>query len=389
MSDFLLIRKKVGQTDAVGTVSFETIFGGHIQSKSLSMIADPTYDQTFKRLFTGTTKVNNFSGVDRLRSLLNGIYFPEADDDINAFQIRDITPLDGEYTSFGVSSAAGVMRFDIACLCTCWAGVQKPANAASVDSFNVEMQRAYDIGFNERLYNYAGGLFNKYNRPVKVLAFLNHIRGGTSDDSTWIMPWKMDARTGAPIEKLEDFTDVQSIDLKNASTSLIQNSNIAVHSKILGRKGREWLKILSVKQWQPNAGRYSVSTDGVATPEIKDAILVLSQVDDAALLSMENAEISAQGMLNTARGEGIKRGREEGREEGEKKALLSILQRQLSKEKSDKDIIDTMWIDEKKLAELKKELAELKKELEEGGVQKHKRMRFDEGEEKKEKEDDE
>jgi hypothetical protein len=95
MSQFLRLKGPIKPTETMGIQEFETIDGDSFRSSDYVAFADPTYDQTFKALFTGDVKIDGFCGTDRLMSLLNGIYYPEADSDPNAYKIREITPLDG------------------------------------------------------------------------------------------------------------------------------------------------------------------------------------------------------------------------------------------------------------------------------------------------------
>jgi hypothetical protein len=132
-------------------------------------------------------------------------------------------------------------------------------------------------------------------------------------------------------------------------------------------------------------------------PTVQQAVSVL-----AGIASSQEYDKSVTGALAdsmvfaSATEEGIKRGREEAinlfnQRRKEENALLAKLKREeitLEEYYKQTSEIDKIY-DALLNTDVSHEDEDDEEELEKGGVQKHKRMRFDEGEEKKEKEDDE
>ncbi len=273
-------------------------------------IAEPTYDQTFKALFVGNEQIEGYTPNQRLISLLNGLLYPEADEDDEALKIRRIFPLNSEITQIGMTDARGVLRFDIACTCECWSGQSHLTREGAIPErkgvVNVEMQKTKDVKFGERLQTYASALYRKYNCEVQIIAFMGHKTVAVRNDSIAIKPFLVSHLTGEPITPMEGVTDVGAIDLRFCADMLNEGKNIMYNAKPLGKIGREWLKLLSINQWQ-NTGSYYVALNGL-TPEIRSAVTILGQFDDVALMQMENNLQAEIGMMAAAE--------EAGREEG-------------------------------------------------------------------------
>lgn len=190
---------------------------------SMYKIVDPTYDQTFKAIFVGEEKVNEFTPNQRLISLLNGLLYPETDDDPYAFKIRDIGPLNSEITSIGLSDSSGVLRFDIAFTCYCYSLEGARTTKAAPKVFYIEMQKTKDAAMSSRLQKCASALKRKYGYEVQVVAFIGYTTEESKNESIAIVPYIVSDLNGTPIRPREHYTDVRAIDLRFCSDCLKEN----------------------------------------------------------------------------------------------------------------------------------------------------------------------
>jgi len=142
----------------------------------------------------------------------------------NGMKIRTIDFMPNERTRFDTKSALGLLRFDISCKCTCW----KENNKHDPFVFDIEMQRAFETGFTNRLSEYAGSLQLAHNIPVVVLAFLNYKRGD-EDQSLWIASYYVNEETREIIKPVSDSANTHAIDLARKSFLLNANSSIYIN----------------------------------------------------------------------------------------------------------------------------------------------------------------
>lgn len=305
-SDFIQMSGETEQSRTELAYDIHLIGGRTITTQNIMSIVEPTYDQTFKALFTGEAKIESFSGKERLISLLNSLYYPEADDLPDAFKIRRITPLNNEITQIGIQDGSDSLRFDIAFTCEAWnenvvgEAVSGSTESSSVD---VEMQRAYEPNFAGRLYGYASAMHRKYQKSVKVLAFLNHDGCGFNSSSFRIKPCYIDHVNGQVTGILEGVTDISAIDLGVVANLISAGKNVVINGKQIQKTGLEWLKLLSIRQWQSSQGKHIVTFDGVA-PEVKSAMVVLSKCTEQQLIDIENSNKAKIGMIQGAKLEG-------------------------------------------------------------------------------------
>jgi len=129
-------------------------------------IADPSYDQIFKKILSTSEE-----SKDRLMSFLNSLYYPKATED--DLKIREIVSLDKEITQMGEKSKAGVLFCDIACKCICFTKDKAMIDSEEDDeddlnfrkrrqetsneqqyAFDIEMQRGVDTELVGRMQQY-------------------------------------------------------------------------------------------------------------------------------------------------------------------------------------------------------------------------------------------
>jgi len=128
---------------------FKTI-DGKTEKLEFKTIADSTYDQTFKRLFSWNLIINDVKGEERLRSLLNSFFFPNVDE--NGYKIKEVIEIRNEKEYLDSENAGGKLSFDVTCRCICWKGERKEEGEEGEEGiFDVEMQTSYESDFVVRL----------------------------------------------------------------------------------------------------------------------------------------------------------------------------------------------------------------------------------------------
>ncbi|MDR2371658.1 MAG: hypothetical protein LBD60_00750 [Puniceicoccales bacterium] len=154
-------------------------------------VANPTYDLTFKLLFTPADPKLGFGDLGdeshsnrRLMSLLNSIIYPDAASDLSSERIVEVKLEPTEILTRSHSSnkeldrAMTVLRCDIVCKCTI-KKMGKHKEETFFIYFDIEMQRAK---LKERINNFFGYrdvLQQKYNTTdVRLIAFLNYPTDG-------------------------------------------------------------------------------------------------------------------------------------------------------------------------------------------------------------------
>ena len=325
-------------------------------------IADPSFDQTFKKIFSMDEK-----GKKRLISFLNGIYFSDAGD--NDVKIRKIEPLDKEGTSLGKTSHEELTLCDIACKCYYYAikegdscetrrGAVQPCK---VQSFDVEIQRAQQTGFSLRLLDYCGFLRKQTKTPVRALGLLNYTTLKRWNDKTESFAYcKIDPTTGNPMplqkeEKAIVATD--AIDLRKFSQK-DKKVEIYIDGKKLGDLGLNWLKLIGVKQWA-DAVENTENTvfkiyylEEKTVSELRDAIQVLSTLDESTLSRLQNLQRGQQDALKTSLKEGMEAGRKEEREKAYQEKLESA-RKMLTNGLSEEQVVEFLGLTQEEIEALR------------------------------------
>ena len=219
--------------------------------------ADPAYDQVFKSLFTGEEKIKGYSGQDRLMSLLNSIFFPEAGE--NDFKIREIEDLSTVYSRGSAQAGSkGELRMDVACRCHCYSGGQEP-KSDEIKLFDVEMQTSKRVGFAVRLYQYGELLRERYGAdgkiPVYSLGFLvprKTIGGKASSENGFLTEEFSDGEI-----KRSSYDNVESlvVDIPAKLRLMQKESEAPIVIKFsgtqtrLGLVGKQWLSLLGMRKY--------------------------------------------------------------------------------------------------------------------------------------------
>lgn len=274
---------------------------------SSSVIVDPSYDQTFKRVMSTDT-----DKVKYLMSFLNSIYYPEARE--NDLMIRKIEALDKENTSIGKSSGAGIKICDIACKCTAYSIGAEDSRKRRIDevgeTFNVEMQRSPEVDFIMRLVNYGEILRQKHKIPVKGLGLLNYpVKTSYQDESKCYALCEIDPETNIPKRLIgkKNILEANTIDLRKFAPNASEKEGkeeIHINGKKLGIIGVTWLKLLGIKQWNTPTGKtpikYNIFYPESIDDNIKGVIDILSKIDQETLEQIEREQTHTRNVINSA-----------------------------------------------------------------------------------------
>ncbi|MDR1907147.1 MAG: hypothetical protein LBQ03_02965 [Puniceicoccales bacterium] len=308
-------------------------------------IANPTYDLTFKSLFTSADSRLGFGDFGdrshanrRLMSLLNSIIYPTAANDPNCEQIIAVELQPTEILTGSKSADEGselekaltALRCDIVCECTIQKENQQDRETFFI-YFDIEMQRAKIRKRISNFFNYRNILQQKYNtEDVRLIAFLNYrtdelVQETVSGDFTFDKEKSAFLPIGESIEDAKKRTS-PVIGLQAVVTAIKNGEEVVIMpDKPLGREGKEWLKLLGVEWWAHSTGdhRYIVPKQ-VSCKVIGESLEVLNHkgiTDDMLRQEYEKvagALVTAAKFKEESREEGREEGRKEGREEGRK-----------------------------------------------------------------------
>ncbi|MDR1435041.1 MAG: hypothetical protein LBI77_01380 [Puniceicoccales bacterium] len=362
--------------DYGGKYAFD-IGDGKFERGEFICIANPTYDKTFKLLFTpvnitDTDPVfvqlcNVKSSKLRLMSLLNSIIYPHFEKDERAEHIVEIeletTELlagqdeDDDNNDETFEKALKALRCDIVCKCT----VQKSHQAKTSKSetlfvyFDIEMQRADIPGRINAFLRYRDILKNKFkvkeDDEVKLIAFLNYKTQGVAMANVVVTTVAIDSGTNTlrlvdEREAVEAAKLSKLIGLPAIVEEIKSNNEVKISDAPLGTYGREWLKLLGTQWWAERENKESdryVVPQNADCPGVREALTVLSRkgITDEALREEIDRLFSAK---NTAK-QLQQRGKEEGREEGEKigalkEKLKTLMKNFIKKQEFDDDDIE-------------------------------------------------
>ena len=211
--EFYKIKKENNNTYSCG--------GQKIISETI-ILADPTYDLTFRGEIEDIKVLNN-ENIQK---------------DINKTKI-------GVYSSLLRSSL--VLEVE-----------KKNDIYNTIGLLNIEMQWGYPYNFIEKLVNYGLLLKNnnkkikKYIQPEKdktlVLVFINPIDNVDFESKSYFLA-EFNSENNQFIKKVDDFIDIIIINLQEISQKLENDEKIYILGKEVGTTGKNWLKLLSLSYW--------------------------------------------------------------------------------------------------------------------------------------------
>jgi hypothetical protein len=96
-----------------------TMAQGRARVAAYELIGDPAYDGNLKKLWYDHHEIGGLRGLQRLTSLLNGFFYPDATEKDE--QIRDVRLLSNELPLTSAdNSSLWKLVCDVACECTSW-----------------------------------------------------------------------------------------------------------------------------------------------------------------------------------------------------------------------------------------------------------------------------
>jgi flagellar biosynthesis GTPase FlhF len=238
-------------------------------------LSDPTYDLTFKYLFS---QVNFWE--KNIKSFLDSLIFE------NKIQKIELLPnefIDTQKDSNNNGEHLKLLKSDLSYKCK----TNQNEQSSIITLINIEMQLGYPLNFLERLIDYgialrkANIIKTKENKPkyykTTVLGFINTKENYPLNSYVYYLS-KFDLQKGTFIEKIDDFLEVIIINLKEISEKLIKDEEICILNKKIGDKGKNWLKLLCLRHWGIKEQKYSYKFPNIEVDEnIKTAIKILSE----------------------------------------------------------------------------------------------------------------
>jgi hypothetical protein len=265
------------------------------------LIADPGYDQIFKLLFQWGTGVDRAGAEERAMSFLNSVLFPDAGE--MGERIFKMAGLPNEITHPVNTSGLGVLTVDAAFMCWIGKGGEKDPFVRKV--VDMEMQTKPGPPFLERLIDYSASLrLCNTGCEVFVLGLVNS-RTGSGDDSYGLRVFMTNVENEEAMRCLSGPMDINCLDLSTIAGMIKENRQIRFHRKELGVVAKEWLKLLSVRQWATLAeGRYVIAKAPASDPGVNSAITMLEHVSRADLDRLVLNETWADRVLSDEREKG-------------------------------------------------------------------------------------
>ena len=271
-------------------------YNGEIISGEMITLVDPTYDLTFKYLFSQQT-IGGISGIERSTSLLNTLIYHN--------EIKSIQELNTEFVKYYPdknknSEPLRLLRSDLAFKIE----LNDKNDCNLVKLINIEMQLGYPDNFIERLIEYGLSLKernkdkNKKYYKTLVLGFINY--NGNIRSNTYFLS-EFDSENNNFIKKVDDFPDIVIINLYEISKKLENNEKIYIYGKEIGDIGKNWLKLLSIRHWAKKLKNNNFEIPNISSnKEINSAIKYLKSVKDDKLLEYYQIENDYYGGINKA-----------------------------------------------------------------------------------------
>jgi hypothetical protein len=247
------------------------LIDGKIITEKCITLADPTYDLTFKYLFSQS------SWEKRTISLLKSLNIQE---DITKIEVLNSEFVEPNLTSNKQGEPLRNLRSDLVFQLN-----TKDKNGYQyIELINIEMELKYPTNFLERLIEYGIVLKKRHekgeaNIPVKtlVLGFINY-KGMYNMGSKSYSLSEFSLEKNQFIKKVDDFLDIIVINLKEISSKLCNNEKIFILGKEISTTGKNWLKLLSLRHWAKNNGKNKFEIpDFQVNEEISSAFNYLKQ----------------------------------------------------------------------------------------------------------------
>ncbi len=295
-------------------------------------IADPTYDLTFKNLFS-----SDIDWKKRAISLLQTLVIKNKINDIkvlnNEFIKKDINQnKNGEHLT--------LLRSDLSFQLKIQNENENEEEKDKIQLINIEMQLGYPINFLDRLIDY-GLLLKKNNKDEEekiktiVIGFMNYKKKNIYLNSNSYFLAEFSSKDNNQFLKKMDFIDIIIIDLKEMSEKLEKNEDIYIYGKKINEEGKNWLKLLGVRHWgNKDEDKYYYEIPILKFDDILySAIQSLNNVSKIQLESFYNNENEYLNSINKAAEEIAKEKVEAAKEAAKKKVVAAKEKVEAAKEK--------------------------------------------------------
>ena len=238
-------------------------------------IIDPSNDQAFKILFNGDYTLNNINGLQRAKSLIQSLLY-----EINGDKI--ISKL--EYLPNEIPEISGNNRRKLRVL-DCPFLYSLTDNTKCV--IDLEIQNYYYDGLDLNALGYGTALRNIHQLPVIIIVLL--LKNSNEDISFEIMPGKKSLNE-TEFKPIDDYVWVFCLDLYYILDCINNNSDPQLGRLKLSKEGKEWIKLLTIKEWMKKCSkgeisRYPVPKNLNNSKEIINAIKILSSKNNSDLIT--------------------------------------------------------------------------------------------------------
>lgn len=220
--------------------------GGKISNKKRIILADPSYDLTFKDIFSKTDS-QGITWQERTINLLNSLIYKDKIKEIKALKTEYIKP---KFIPNKNEEPLKVLRSDLSFSLK----FADEEGCNFIGLVGVEMQLGQLGNFLDRLVNY-GLLLKDINRDENdyllrtlVLGFINTREKVNLKTNSYFLA-EFNSKDGSLVKKVDDFMDVVLINLSEISEKLEKNEKIYILGNEVGDNGKNWLKLLSLRHW--------------------------------------------------------------------------------------------------------------------------------------------
>lgn len=238
---------------------------GQIITEECITLADPTYDLTFKYLFSQSSWKN------RTISLLKSLNIRE---NITKIEVLNSEFVEPNLTSNKQGEPLRNLRSDL----VFQLNSKDKSGYQYIELINIEMELKYPTNFLERLIEYGIVLKKRHekgeaNIPVKtlVLGFINY-KGMYNMGSKSYSLSEFSLEKNQFIKKVDDFLDIIVINLKEISSKLCNNETIFILGKEVSTTGKNWLKLLSLRHWAKNIGKNKFEIPNIQLDQLDEEI---------------------------------------------------------------------------------------------------------------------
>ena len=265
---FLLLTGKYVQNRYDNKNYFSLSKGKQLSCEKIILVADPTYDSTFKRLF-------GVNGAEkRLKNLLNALFFPDEKEE----KIIRLKYLTNEFHKIDQKNNKRLLRADIAC---------EIETTLEKKLVIIEMQIANKGSLNRRLFQYGIALSHN-NSDSDNNSFKNCLSIGLSINSKISSNYVQLVSKNENGETILEYLKMFEINIDDEYSKISNMDEIKINNKSLKKEGKEFIKLLSLRNWaKKEKNRYVLPELNIyGNGTLKECIQILSAVNDNEISEM-------------------------------------------------------------------------------------------------------